>query len=306
MDSIPIEFTSEGATLRGRLYLPVDAPRPFPAVVMAHGLSATIPMVLDRYAEALCAAGFAALAYDHRNLGTSDGEPRQQINPWVHARGYTDALTFVADVEGIDTERLALWGDSNSSGVALTVASVDPRVKLVLTQVPALGATEPPEDPEGTRFSQIKDSLLNADVTGRTVAGPMPVVSYDPIRDGSVFQVLTATRWFLEYGSRFGSGWVNDVTRAVPDVPEAWNPGLCARHVIVPVLMVVSPEDEIPSANPRVARSVFDALKGPKQWVDVAGGHFGVVWYPSEEFDITSQAQVDFLRAYLQPGNRTD
>jgi len=299
LDYTPIEFRSEGATLRGRLYLPVDAPRPVPAVVMAHGLSATIPMVLDKYAEAISTAGFAAVAYDHRNLGTSGGEPRKEINPWVHARGYRDALTFAAGVDDIDAERLALWGDSNSSAVALAVASVDPRVKLVLTQVPALGAAEPPEDPEDKRFLQIKDSLLNADVTGTTVAGPMPVVSYHPGRDGSVFQVLTATRWFLEYGSRFGSGWFNDVTRAVPDVPEPWNPGLCAGHVTVPVLMVVSPGDEIPSANPRVARAVFDALTGAKRWVDVAGGHFGIVWHPSEEFDITSRAQVDFLRAHL-------
>ena len=294
-----VEFSSEGATLRGRLYAPRHSDRPLPAVVMSHGLSATIPMVLDRYAEVISAAGYVALAYDHRNLGSSGGEPRKEINPWVHARGMMDAIDFVQTVDFVESERVALWGDSNSAGVAFAVASVDPRVKAVLGQVPALGAEFPAEDPADARFVRIRDSLLHADVSGRLVAGPMPVVSYDPIRDGSVFQVLTATRWFLEYGARLGSGWENDMTRALPELEEPWSPGLCARHVTVPVLMVVSAEDEIPGANPAVARRIFDGLPGAKRWVDVAGGHFGIVWYPSAEFDVASQAEVEFLQEYL-------
>lgn len=41
-----VEFTSEAVTLRGRLYRP-HASRPLPAVVMAHGFSATITMTAD-------------------------------------------------------------------------------------------------------------------------------------------------------------------------------------------------------------------------------------------------------------------
>ena len=64
---------------------------------MAHGLSATISgMTADRYAEVFRDAGFAVLLFDHRNFGISDGEPRQQINKWVQARGYRDAMTFLA------------------------------------------------------------------------------------------------------------------------------------------------------------------------------------------------------------------
>ena len=65
---------------------------PGPGVVMTHGFSATKEMALDRYAEVFEKAGLVVLVYDHRNLGASDGEPRQRINPWAQARDYRRAI----------------------------------------------------------------------------------------------------------------------------------------------------------------------------------------------------------------------
>jgi hypothetical protein len=114
-----VAFQSEGATLRGRLYLgphrlrssnQEEGAQGAPIVVMAHGTSATITMVADRYAECLCEAGFAVLLYDHRNFGISDGEPRGEINPWVQARGYRDAIDYASSLPEIDKSRVAIWG----------------------------------------------------------------------------------------------------------------------------------------------------------------------------------------------------
>lgn len=86
-----VEFSSDGATVRGRLYLPSGEMTACPIIVMAHGYSATIDgMTADRYAEAFHEAGFAVLLYDHRNFGISGGEPRQEINVWRQVRGYLD------------------------------------------------------------------------------------------------------------------------------------------------------------------------------------------------------------------------
>ena len=82
-----VEFQSEGALLRGRLY-PGPGDQPAPILVMAHGFSATITMTADRYADVFQQSGLAVLLYDHRNFGASDGEPRHAINPWLQARGY--------------------------------------------------------------------------------------------------------------------------------------------------------------------------------------------------------------------------
>ena len=35
------------------------------------------------------------LLYDHLNFGMSGGELRQQINTWIQARGYRDAMNYL-------------------------------------------------------------------------------------------------------------------------------------------------------------------------------------------------------------------
>jgi uncharacterized protein len=40
-------------------------------------------MYLDQFAQAFTDRGLAALVYDNRNFGASDGDPRQEIDPWA-------------------------------------------------------------------------------------------------------------------------------------------------------------------------------------------------------------------------------
>ena len=124
-----VAFESQSALLRGRLYRPADS-GPLPVVVMAHGFSATITMTADRYAEVFQDAGLAVVLYDHRNFGASEGQPRHEINPWLQARGYRDAITFATTVPGVDGSRVALRGDSFSAPVALVVAGGIARVLM--------------------------------------------------------------------------------------------------------------------------------------------------------------------------------
>jgi len=297
-----VEFLSEGATLRGRLYAHPDQSKPSPIVIMAHGFSATVNgMVADRYAEVFAEAGFAVLLYDHRNFGISDGEPRQQINKWVQTRGYRDAINFVSTLPEIDTARIALWGDSMSGAEVIVAGAIDPRVKAIVAQVPACGGEPPPPDPDGLLFASIRDTLLNGDISGmpQTTTGPLPVVSFDQRNNPSLLTPLTAFRWFIEYGGRYGTKWENWATRVSPDTPAPFHPGLCAPHIKVPLLLLVAHEDEMPGANSNIARMVFDFAPQPKKLVEIDGGHFGLVYYPSPLFEQASKAQQDFLERYL-------
>jgi uncharacterized protein len=295
-----VTFSSGGAELNGWLYVP-DSKSPWSLVVMTHGFSATRHMTVDKYAEIFRAAGLAVLLYDHRGFGDSGGEPRLQINPWIQARGYLDAISYGRSLEGVDPGRVAVWGDSLSAGVALAVAAVDDRVAALVAQVPAMGRELPPADPDGYLYRALKETILSGAVepSEEEVQSSLPVVSDDQIRRPSALQPLTAYRWFIEYGGRFGSGWVNDVTWAHPKTPVAWHPGLCARHVSCPTLFLVSALDEIPHALPAVARDAYDNLAGPKESIEIDGGHFGLLYFPSEEFERASSAQALFLSGHL-------
>ena len=297
-----VEFQSEGATLRGRLYSHADPDNPSPIVVMAHGFAATIDeMVADRYAEHFYGLGFSVLLYDHYSLGISDGEPRAQMNKFVQCRGYMDAVSYVSTLPGIAPERIALWGDSMSAGEVIVVAAIDPRVKAIVAQVPACGRTDAPPDPDGRLFASLRNDLLNADLNSlpQNVVGPMPVVSFDQNTIPSLLIPLTAYRWFIEYGCRYGSNWENYGTRNTPLTEVAYHPGLCAPYVQAAAFLLIADNDEMPGAETEVAHKVFDMIPEPKEVLRVDGGHFGLVFYPSAHFDQSSKAQGEFLLAHL-------
>lgn len=296
-----VEFTSEGATLRGRLVMPGGPPRRRSAVIMAHGTSATIEMVAIEYARAFARAGLVALIFDHRNFGRSEGEPRCEINPWVQCRGYLAALDFAGLQPEIDPESIGLWGDSYSGGQVVVVAACDPRPKAVVAQCPVFGPTLPAAAPSPADFAIFRDILLRGDVRGtpETTTGPLPVVSFDPISWPSLLAPVQAFRWFIEHGGRPGSGWVNRASRVVPPTQVPYQPMLCAPQVQVPTLLMVAPEDEMLHANVQVTRHAYGLMPGPKHWVEIAGGHFGLLYHPGTLFDEAVGVQAAFLRDSL-------
>ena len=62
---------------------------------------------------------------------------------------------------------------------------------------------------------------------------------------------------------------------------------------------MVSFDDEMPGANSEVARYAFEIAPQPKKLIEIDGGHFGIVYYPSPLFDMASSAQVEFYKEYL-------
>ena len=74
-----VDFLSGGTRCAAWLTLPPGA-GPHPAVVLVHGFGATHDMMLPQYEQHFAAAGIATLAFDYRNTGASDGQPRQHIS----------------------------------------------------------------------------------------------------------------------------------------------------------------------------------------------------------------------------------
>jgi len=296
-----VEFPSEGVTLRGLLFLPESQTKRLPVVIMAHGFSATVMMVADKFAAAFCQAGLAVLLYDHRNFGRSEGEPRQEINPWIQCRGYRDAVKFAEKLDEVDPERIALWGDSYTGGQVVVVGAIEPRVKVIVAQCPVFGAEPLEIDPSRENFDIFKEILTRGDVQGsiETTTGPMPVVSSDQAGTPSLLKPIQAFRWFIDYGGRAGTRWINYATRVLPEMPLPFRPTLCAPFVRAHTLLMVAPEDEMLHANYSVARQAYELIPGPKQWYDIAGGHFGLLYYPSELFDEASRVQTEFLTKWL-------
>lgn len=131
-DSRAVRFASADPPsfqLEGRLNLPAG-PGPFPAAVVAHphplwGGTMDAP-VLVRIARALVERGWAALRFNFRGVGRSQGG-------YDEGRGETDdmigAMTWLAGQDSLDAARLAVVGYSFGAWVAGQAAARDERVR---------------------------------------------------------------------------------------------------------------------------------------------------------------------------------
>jgi fermentation-respiration switch protein FrsA (DUF1100 family) len=159
VNPVDVTFESDGTTVRGDLYLP-EGDGPFPAVVMAGGWCYVKELRQPQYAAAFVEAGVAALIFDYRNLGASDGTPRQHLDPWMQIEDYKNAISFLETRSEVDANRIGAWGISYSGGHMIILAAVDRRVKCVVSNVPVIDGWQNMWRVHGTeRFRMLCDAV---------------------------------------------------------------------------------------------------------------------------------------------------
>ena len=131
----PIEMTfmSDGLQLAGHLRIPSDAPGARPGLVFTGPLTGVKEQVAGRYAEALTAAGYVTLAFDHRGFGASQGTPRQHEDPAGKLNDLRDGFSWLAAHPTVDANRIGCVGICLGGGYALRFAAFDPRVRALVT-----------------------------------------------------------------------------------------------------------------------------------------------------------------------------
>lgn len=117
-----VEFQSQGVTCRGLFVRPNDG-KPAPLVVLGHGLGGVYEMRLDTYARRFADAGYAALTFDYRRFGRSDGQPRHLLVLEHQQQDFEAAVDFGKTLDGVDPNRVVLWGTSLAGGHVIDIAS---------------------------------------------------------------------------------------------------------------------------------------------------------------------------------------
>jgi fermentation-respiration switch protein FrsA (DUF1100 family) len=91
---------------------------------------------LPDFASRFQAEGYTVLIYDNRCWGTSEGLPRNHVDPQLQTRDYLDAFDFASTLPDVDPVRIIFWGSSMSGGNAICAAALEKRVRAVIAQVP--------------------------------------------------------------------------------------------------------------------------------------------------------------------------
>ena len=292
-----IEFDAEGVTLRGWFYPAERADSPGPAVVMAHGFSAVKEMDLDSFADGFAAVGLNVLVFDNRCFGASDGEPRQEIDPWAQVRDYRNAITYLHTVPEVDPGRIGIWGSSYSGGHVLVVGAIDRRVQAVVAQVPLISGYDNVRALVRSDFIAGFREQFDADRLARYQGkepAMVPVVAEDPLAP-SALPTPDSWQWFTETGKTRAPNWKNEVTLRTVEMLGEYNPGdYIAQISPTPLLLLPARNDVLtPSA---FAIGAYEQAREPKKLVILPGGHFDAY---VKGFDASSGPARDWFREHL-------
>ncbi|KAJ9609342.1 hypothetical protein H2200_005669 [Cladophialophora chaetospira] len=131
-----VEFrTYDGIILRGD-YFPAGVENA-PVVIMTQGLTLLKECYIDDIARRFQHEGIAALVYDHRGWGSSEGNPYHETNPSQQAEDYHDAVSYVRSLAPkVDPSRVAIWGIGHSGGASIIATADDPRIKAAIFHMP--------------------------------------------------------------------------------------------------------------------------------------------------------------------------
>ena len=272
--------SSAFATERGR-----------PCVVIGHGFGGTRDTGLLGYAEGFAAAGFDVLVFDYRGFGDSAGSPRQRVSYRRQRADYRAAIAAARALDGVDPDRIVLWGTSYSGGHVVPVSVADGRIAAIVAMTPAM-------DGLAALVALIKHSpraLVPLVLHGlrdavRAALGRRP--HYLPIvaLPGAT-AMMTAPGAAERYLAVAGPTWRNEVCARVVLAVAFNRPTRMASKVRCPMLVQVGEHDTV--APPAAARRAAAKAGAVAQLRTYPVDHFDVyegVWQQRALAD-----QLDFL-----------
>ena len=279
-----LRFDSSGDDCAAWLYPAAGEEERAPIVVMAHGLSGTRRDRLGAFAERFAAAGFAALVFDHRGFGESDGEP-DLFQPARQLEDWAAAIAFARALPEIDPDRVATFGSSMGGGNALAAAAADPDVAAAISQVPFLDIVR-----QAYRSSsRVRAEMLLAAIRGDYLpAVGLPdeaaLINAPGGEEGwrRVVSIGEDSRW----RNRVSSRWL---------LGRPFRPARHAAKLHCPWLICVGEADRVAKPGPAIAA----ARRAPKGELRTYPGvdHFDIYDGPVHEALVADQ--LDFLTRHV-------
>lgn len=267
---VDVEFRSEGVTCRGWLYL-TDENKRSPAVVLAGGWCYVREIVMPTYAKAFAEAGINALVFDYRNLGVSDGDDRQHLDPWAQIRDYQNAISFLERHELVDPTRIGVWGISYSGGHALILAAIDPRVKTIVSQIPVVDGYENMRRAHGTmEYRRLWDLILE-DRKLRYEKGErlyLPHATLDSEKEVSAWPFPETYETFMKIKETQAPLYQNRSSVESVDLLMNYDVGPFVKRIYnTPTLMIVAEGDDLTLWDLEIA--AFNAIPTPRKKLEV-------------------------------------
>ena len=286
-----VSYYSEGARMSAVLYTPdnVSAGARAPGIVLCHGFTCIKELILPDYARRFAEAGYAALAFDYRGFGESEGA-RGRLIPIEQVRDIRNSITFMETLDEVDPARIGLWGTSYGAANVIQAAGVDDRAKCVVAQVGfgdgGRGLAERSAEELAPLREMIGNERRKRVLTGEsTMVDPFMIVS-DPDTIAFFTKAIEA---------------LPALKTAVPlETAEAtleYRPEDVAHRIAPRALLLIAAELDIPTP-PEGFRSVYEKAGEPKKFVLLEGvRHYEI--YSGQPFERSVQEALAWYGEYL-------
>lgn len=123
-----------GITLSADLYIPKNrGDKKLPALILSGPFGAVKEQSSGLYANELASRSFVTLAFDPSFTGQSGGEVRNVGSPEIFTEDFSAAVDYIGLQPFVDRNQIGIMAICGLSGMALTAATSDTRIKAVAT-----------------------------------------------------------------------------------------------------------------------------------------------------------------------------
>ena len=291
-----ITFFSDGIELVGYLHVPkgISAGEKRSAIVLCPGFGAHQERFLPDMAGYLTDNGFVSLTFDYRGFGESEGH-RWRMIPQEQVKDISSAITFLQLRGEVDPDRIGLHGISFGGANVCYVASVDPRVKCLVSIV-GVGCGE--KWLRGLRrtwewkafLKELEDDRRHRAVNGASrIVDRLHIMLPDP--DSAEMIRLTQARY---------PDTCTEMPLETADAVINFHPQeVMKREPPQNALFIVAEEDDlVPDYN---TRELYHAASEPKRWVVLEGcGHYQA--YGSPYYERVMTESTAWFTRFIPPG----
>jgi dipeptidyl aminopeptidase/acylaminoacyl peptidase len=289
-----VEFYSEGSLIKGILYLPEQShyAGKYPTIILNHGFAGVKEFLLPNFARRFCQNGYAALTFDYRGFGESEGIPGK-LSPQNQIIDIRNALTFLQSFEEIDAEKIGLWGTSYGGANSIVVAGIDKRVKCLVAQLTfGDGARVITNHLSEEEKERLNETLMKVWVK-TVVKNKVMLVGID--------KVLTdeqSLEFYRKNVEKTPSLKIKLPFLTIKETME-YKPEQYLKMVDVPILIVGAENDRV---NPKQeSESLYEKANHPKELFMVKQAtHYDL--YEGDKFEKVVQKQLEWFNKYLKLG----
>ncbi len=134
-DMKEITFKSEGLKLAGHLYYPANYKEgeAYPTLIVVGSWTTVKEQMAGLYARKFAEEGFLTLAFDFRNYGESEGEPRYWENPSMKVQDIRNAVSYLESLPEVNKDKIGTFAVCAGAMYTLMAAAEDTRIKAVVT-----------------------------------------------------------------------------------------------------------------------------------------------------------------------------